>query len=351
MKFSSFVNFSSVVLITIVCLLFSVTAHAQGIPTSSNGITLSASTDNPVPGETVTITAASYSFDINSATVSWDLDGKKTQKGIGLTTYTVIAPALGKKSTINISATTPEGTKYTESLVLGSGSIDVIVESDGYTPPFFKGKYPLVFQNVVTVTAIPHLANSAGKEYDPATLVYNWKKDDGTVLQDQSGYGKQSISLEGSIVPRPYYLIVTAGTRDGSAQAQTLAQVSAKAPSVVFYNNDPLYGPMFNNALSNSLRIGVQKEVSIFAGLFGFNFSKSIADDLGISWMINNVEHKELASSKSINLRSPDGISGTSNIQLSVRGVNNILQSADATFSASFEATKASTQSSAAVTF
>ena len=351
MKFYSFVNFKSVLLVTLFCLLFTVAAHAQGIPTNSEGISLSASTDNPTPGQDVVITAASYSFDINSATVTWNVDGKKIQKGIGMTTYAATAPALGKKSTVNISAVTSDGTKYVSSIVLGSGSIDIILESDGYTPPFFKGKYPLVFQNVVTVTAIPHLANGVGKEYDPATLVYNWKKDDGTVLQDQSGYGKQSISLLGDIVPRPYYLIVTASTRDGSAQAQALAQIAVKSPSIVLYNNDPLYGPLFNLALGASLHIGTQKELSVFAGLFGFNFSKNISSDLGISWLINNIEHPELASSKSINLRSPDGMSGTSNIHLSVRGVNNILQSADSAFSVSFESTNSSTPTNAAVTF
>jgi len=352
MKFSRFVNLYTVIFLTSFSLLlspFSV-SHAQSIPSEASGITLSASTDNPVPNQAVTITAVSYTFDINSATVTWSISGKQIQKGIGLVTYQAVSPALGKKTTVDVNAVTPDGSKYSNSIILGSGSIDMIVETDGYTPPFFKGKTPLVFQNTVTVIAIPHLADSSGKEYDPANLIYNWKKDDGTVLNDQSGYGKQSISLKGNIVPRPYYLIVTAGSRDGSAQAQTLIQISPTSPYIVFYNNDSLYGPLFNNAISNSLHIGSQKEANIFASLFGFNFSTSIANDLGLTWMINNFEHSELASSQSVNLRAPDGASGSSQVELSVRGVNNILQSADSSFTVNFDAS-GGTSSATPVTF
>ena len=279
LKYLIFAKFAF--LFTVFCLLFTVYTYAQSIPTGIDSISLTASTDNPTPGQMVTITATSYSFDINSATITWTVDGKRVQKGIGLLTYSAKAPALGKKSIINVAAVNPDGSNYSNSITLGSGSIDLIIESDGYTPPFFQGKTPLVFQNIVKVIAIPHLANSSGKEYDPATLVYNWKKDDGTVLGDQSGYGKQAISLKGNIVPRPFYLIVTATTRDGSAQAQSLIQITPTSPSIVFYNNDLLYGPLFNNAISNSFHIGSQREVNVFASLFGFNFSNTITDDLG----------------------------------------------------------------------
>ncbi|HTK32980.1 MAG TPA: hypothetical protein VL335_00325 [Candidatus Paceibacterota bacterium] len=339
MKFSRFVNFSFVfvVLLTFSTIPYT-TTHAQGVPVNSNSIVLTASTDNPVPGRTVTIKAESYSFDINSATIIWSVAGKQIQKGVGLTTFEVTAPSLGKKITVSVTAVTIDGVRYTNTLSIGSGSVDMIMETDGYTPPFFKGKMPLVFQNTATIIAVPHLANSAGVEYDPATLVYQWKKDDGKVLQEQSGFGKQSISLKGDIVPRPYYLIVTASTRDGTAQAQGLILVGASSPSVLFYKNDPLYGPFFNLAINNTFRIGSQKEIQAFASLFGFNFSKNINSDLTLSWMINGIEHTELASNKSIILRTPDGSSGTSHIDLQVKGINNILQSADNSFDVSFDA-------------
>jgi hypothetical protein len=331
------------ILFTVYCLLFTLATHAQSIPSSITGITLTSSSDNPAPGQTVTITAASYSFDINSATVTWTVNGKQTQKGIGLLTLDVAAPALGKKTTVDISAVLPNGSSFSNSMVIGSGLVDMIIETDGYTPPLFQGKAPLVYQNNVTVIAVPHLMNSSGQEYNPANLVYQWKKDDGTVLQDQSGYGKQSITLSGNIVPRPYYLIVIASSRDGAAQGESLIYVAPQSPSITFYKDDPLYGPLFNTAVGNTLFIGAQKEVRAFASLFGFNISSNISNDLILDWSINGTEHPELASSQSIVLRAPDGVSGTSNISLNASGIQNILQGADASFNATFSASQSAT--------
>jgi hypothetical protein len=304
---------------------------------------LTASSDNPAPGQTVTITAASYSFDIDSATVIWTVNGKQAQKGIGLLTLDIAAPALGKKTTVTVTAVMPSGASFSNSIVIGSGLVDMIIETDGYTPPFFSGKTPLVFQNNATVIAIPHLMNSSGQEYNPANLVYQWKKDDGTVLQSQSGYGRQSITLPGNIVPRPYYLLVTATSRDGSAQGESLVYMAPQSPSITFYKDDPLYGPLFNEAVGNTLFIGAQKEVRAFASLFGFNTSSNISNALTLDWSINSVEHPELASSQSVVLRAPDGVSGTSNISLNVSGVKDILQGADASFNATFSASQSAT--------
>src|SRR5579872_3632858 len=71
--------------------------QAQSIPVSIGGLELTASTDNPAPGETVTITAASYSADINSANITWKVNGVQAQKGTGSDTFSVAAPDLGKK--------------------------------------------------------------------------------------------------------------------------------------------------------------------------------------------------------------------------------------------------------------
>lgn len=336
-------------IITVFCLAILYTLHilpftvfAQSLPAGA-GITLTASSNSPAPGQSVTITAASYSFDINSAAITWTVNGKDVRKGIGATTLGISAPPLGHKTTVNIEADTPDGGVFTDSVSVGSGSVDMIIETDGYVPPFFEGKIPLAYQNAVTVIAVPHLADSYGKEYDPTTLVYDWRKDDGTVLGDQSGYGKQAITMQGSVIPRPYYLIVTATTRDGAAQGQGLAHIVPQSPSITFYDNDPLYGPMFNEAIGDTLFIGSQKEAGAFAALLGFNFSPKNTGALSLDWYINGTDHPELASSRSVVLRAPDGVSGASQISLDASGVQDILQQASAAFNVTFSASPSAT--------
>ncbi|OHA43210.1 MAG: hypothetical protein A3G04_00190 [Candidatus Taylorbacteria bacterium RIFCSPLOWO2_12_FULL_44_9] len=315
---------------------FTLTAFAQ-IPISSSGLELSASTNNPIPNQKITVTARSYSIDINSAKISWTVNGKVTQNAVGATTIEITAPAIGKKITLEVVATTPEGRMVGSSLVLGSGSIDLILETDGYVPPFFKGKVAPVYQNSIKIIAIPHLANVSGVEYDPKTLIYEWKKNS-RVVENQSGYGKQSITLVGDIVPRPYDISVTIWPRDDSSSAQVYSEVSVGNPYITFYVDDPLYGKLFNIALQGSIRIGTQKEVTVLAVPFGFSgVGNSLGNnDLSWAWAINNLSRAELSSNRSVILRAPEGSSGSSNIQLNIKNTDKILQGSTAGFSAIF---------------
>jgi hypothetical protein len=151
--------------------------NAQGVPAGVNGLDLSLSTDNPIPEQNITITAKSFSIDINSATLTWIIDGKIIQKGIGMTTLETKAPSLGKENRVLVTAVNSNGISFNSTITISSGSIDLIIENNGYTPATFRGKIPTSYQNNVNIIAYPHLADSKGIEYDPKTLIYQWKKN------------------------------------------------------------------------------------------------------------------------------------------------------------------------------
>lgn len=327
----------SIILSTVFFGIF-IIAHAQGVPNTIGGIELTPSTSNPSPGQSVTITARSYSMDINSANITWTAGGKTIAKGIGSTVITITAPTMGKTITINITAVTPDGASFDNSLVLTSGTVDMILESDGYKPSTFLGKLPIVYQNTVKITAIPHMANSSGIEYDPKTLLYKWEQN-GNALEDASGYSRQSVSIPGTLIPRPYVMSVTALTRDGSLQAVGYVSINPGSPSIIFYRNDPLYGPLYNNALAGTMYLGAQRETGVLAVPYGFNAPTSGLGDLALTWFINDAEHPELATNPSVTLRAPDALAGSSNIELNISNSKNILQKASASFQAVFSAT------------
>lgn len=313
--------------------IFAFSASAQ-IPVSTGGLELSVSSNNPVPGQKITLTVRSYAIDINSAKISWKINGKQDINTVGATTLEVTAPALGKKLTIEVTATTPEGRVVAASTIIGSGSVDLIFETDGYTPPFFRGKVAPVYQNTVKITAVPHIANSAGVEYDPKTLVYEWKRNS-RAIENQSGYGKQSITVVGDVVPRPYDISVSVWPRDESGSAQAYTTVGMANPYIAFYVDDPTYGTLFNSAVKNVIRIGSQKEVAVLASPFGFNGAGD-ENELSWSWSINNLRRAELSANRSVLLRAPDDSSGSSIVQLNIKNADKILQGITAGFSAQF---------------
>lgn len=333
------------ILFSISFFLLAFTASAQNLSTGVNGLDLTASTNNPVPGQNVTITVRSYSIEINSAKISWSVNGIVKQNDIGATTLVVVAPALGKKLNISVTAITPSGGSISNNILVGSGSVDMLLESEGYVPPLFRGKVPPVYQSTVKIAAVPHIANSSGVEYDPKNLVYQWKKN-GQVMEEDSGYGKQSVTIKGEMVPRPYSVTVTVSNRDYSAQAVGMISVIAVAPSLSFYVNDPLYGTLFNKAVNDTLRIGSQKETGVFAVPYGFS-KYAAKDNLSLSWTINGMEHPELSTNQSVILRAPSDTGGTSAISLNISNLTDILQGTRSGFTASFSANKQNTSAPA----
>ena len=324
--------------------------HAQTIPIAVGGIELTASTDNPAPNQMITITARSYSIDINAAKITWTVNGKISQQGIGLTTLNIQTPALGKKLNIVVSAATTDGAYVTSSIVINSGYTDMVLEPSGYVPPFFKGKIPVAYQNSVKVVAYPHLMDPQGNEYDPKNLVYHWERNS-QALESDSGYGKQSIIVVNDVVPRPYVMVVTATSRDGSLKTTGMVSINPQSPSLLFYLNDPLYGPMYNSALGDLVSIGSSKESTILAVPYGFNKPQSGLGSLSLKWLINGTEHSELSSSDSIVLRAPDNTTGSSNIDLKIQNTKDFLQEAESAFSAVYSSSNTSNSPQSSVIF
>lgn len=293
------------------------------------GIDIKPSVANPTPSQELIITAESYVIDLNSSNIVWTLNGNVYQKGIGITKINVTAPALGKTTKIVVSATSPTGQNYGTSYTLTSSHVDMIVETSGYVPPFFAGKAPFTYQNGYRVVAYPHIISSNGKEVDPKTLVYEWSKDS-KVIQGNSGYGKQVFTYTDEIVPRSRLIEVKITTKDGSAQAAGSIVLNGNAPFIRFYNDDPLYGPMYNSAKESTFNIGNSGEMSVLAVPFGFDQNDS--SPLNYSWTVNGLTQTSLSANRSIVLRAPSGQSGSSNIGLRISNPASIVQVADGGF-------------------
>jgi hypothetical protein len=318
--------------------------------TSVQGIDIKLSVNSPSPGQKITVTAESYLTSLGSANIVWTLNGSVYQKGVGATSIQVVAPELGKKLTIGVSATDANGRIFETSTTISSGNVDLILETGGYVPPFFRGKIPLSYQNHYSVVAFPHIANSSGTEYDPKTLVYKWTKDT-KVMQDASGYGKQVFSWKEESIPRSRIINVKVTTRDGSIQAEKTIILGAANPFVRFYSDDPLYGPLYNKVLGSRIGFGASNELAIISVPFGFNKPSDGVGSLSFAWLINSAYQEALSASQSIVLRTPAGQSGSSDISLEISNGSDILQGAKGGFSVVFSSKNTTLQEDNASNF
>ncbi|MDB5259670.1 MAG: seg [Candidatus Taylorbacteria bacterium] len=314
-------------------------AHAQ-IPNSISGVDLNMTPETPQPGETITIELQSYITDLSGAQIVWYVDEKSVAEasGTGKTKYILKAPKNGVRLSVSASITTIEGRRVQKSIDIQPNAVDLVAETNGFIPALYPGKPLIAYQNTVKIIAMPHLVGTDGSEINPKKLIYMWKRNS-KVLQDQSGYGKQSIFITGNVVPRPYTIWLDVSSIDGKIHGASNISFEESDPSLAFYEDDPLYGTLYNKMIGDRFQLK-NKELNVLAVPYGFN-----ANDLESTtfvWSINSDEQPDLGNKRSVTLRVKEGASGSSGISLETRNQQSILQGASAAFTAYFNPKKIS---------
>lgn len=301
-------------------ITFAFTLHAQ-VPNSIDGVTIDITPSNPKPNQKITAYVESYNYDLNAASIVWIVDGKTTEQGIGLKEISLTAPAIGKTMTISAAIRTREGKEVRKQLNLKTGSVDIIWESNGYRPPFYEGRLPFTYQNNIKLIAVPHLSTNGTSEIDPKTLVYSWKLG-GQYIENGQGYGKQSVEIPGGNIPKPLEISVEVSSREGTENAKSSISLTPSEPTLAFYEEDALYGVLYNQALSESTRLK-NREMKILSVPYGLNTQNQ---DITYTWMINDIEQQNLVKNRSIIVRTKGDANGSSMINLDVRNNDRILQ-------------------------
>ena len=297
---------------------------AQSIPGIANPVSIVMTPTNPGPGDTITLSAESSSFDVNSAVLTWTANGSVVTKGTGQKTITLSAGALGKKTTIGLSASVPSLGTFTDSLVINPAVVDLIWEAQTSVPPFYQGKALLGWGGTYKVVAVPEVYEN-GAAVDPSKLIYTWSKNY-SVDASESGYGKNVYQSDGSInYTRGGDTIgVTVATSDGAATAQGSITVSPVSSSILLYLDDPLYGVLYNQSLAQTTLSG--SSVSFRAEpLFFSDLSSAIGS---LSWTMNGSAVSDFAGNPSLTLVRQDKTAGTSVIEASLNNPYALLQGA-----------------------
>lgn len=283
----------------------------------------------PEPGETVYISVNWYGGDLDAASIVWYQDDQEVLSGIGQTRYSFRTGEAGQETKITIQVTPLNGSAFSQSFTLGPASVDIVWEADTYVPPFYKGKALHAGQGKIRFAAIPNFVKN-GQTISPANLIYEWSTDT-EVYQSRSGYGRAFIDLNGSILGRAEHLRLTVRDPLTNMVAEKSIYVSPVEPEIIFYQNDPYYGLIFNSAISRSFDLNAD-EVQVLA--VPFYFSRSDLNNLEYRWRLNSAAINGLT--RTAIFRKPEGTSGRSSITLDVRNLARVLQFADEEFSINF---------------
>lgn len=278
----------------------------------------------PKANELVGVFVKSYSTNIDTANFTWRVNGKTIKSGVGEKNFTFTMGDNGQRITLDLTIKSAEGAVLQKNYSFLPSSVDLIWQSSGYVPPFYKGKALFAHQNTVSVVAIPHIPNQNGIEMNPKNMIYKWKKN-GSVIESASGFGKNVYTLDGSLISRDINISVEVVPQDESSVGYSTITIKPITPSVIFYKKDPLYGINFQKALGVDESFGNSNEISLFASPFFFDLVNS-EDYISYKWLINGIGISDSVGTRNQTFRQKEGTGGTSNISLIVENSDKLLQ-------------------------
>ncbi len=217
-----------------------------------------------------------------------------------------------------------------------SADVALIWEAVSYTPPFYKGKALNPNQGTVVVVAIPEISTETGQKIKTSDLNYRWYKND--ILQNSSsGVGKNHFTFSGSVPIRDITIKVIISTLDQKVTIEKSVTITNVPPKIIFYENSPIYGLVFNRAIKNSVKM-MADEFGIKAFPYFMSIDEAQNANLDYTWTINNRASSGLDTDKTAMLfRQEIAGSGTTNVNLKIQNNSRIFQFTDNSFIINFE--------------
>ena len=286
----------------------------------------------PRPNEMVSVYLTLYTGDLDSADITWHQDGKVVLRGKGEKMYSFKTGPAGTETKIEIQIKLLNGASFSKAFTLNPAGVDLVWEANSYVPPFYRGKALHPRQGNLKIVAMPEFIKN-GEKIAPEKLVYKWSNGL-DVYKSQSGYGKKVVVLSGSLLGRSENIKVLVTDPVNNLVAQGFIDITPVDSEVVFYENNPYYGHIFDSAISDTFNLNAE-EVQILVA--PYYFTKENAGGLKYEWRLNNQTIPNLSGSRTAIFKKPEEEAGQSVISLQVENTNRILQQADSSLIMNFE--------------
>ena len=306
----------------------------ESVSNSISSINLNISPPNPRSGDSVVLTLSSDLLDLDSSKIVWYIDGI-ARKETASKSITIKAKNDGQKTTIRAVVETVDGIIKETSGEISPAGVDLIIEPISYTLPFYKGKPFFIAQGTVKIIALADVMINGVKTPDK-NLNYKWTKD-GEVLGDSSGKGKNSVVINSSIPVRDIDVGVQILDDLGNVLTENSKTIIKSSPKILFYEDSPLYGILYNLAVTSNYYMGTKEELTIVAKPFSFSFSNDASEGSDYVWSVNGNTVTQNGKANEITLRqTTTNLKSTAAISLDLKNINKIMQYASDGFNVEF---------------
>lgn len=293
---------------------------------SANDIFVETVPKVPGPNQQVSLKLTSYSFNLNNYYIAWFENGERKTASYGNREYKFTTGKSGEIT--NITAVVEfEGQVLRKELRFSPSNIDLLWEvSDGYAPPFYKGKVLPITQSKIKVTGIPETLLI--EPNDAPNLVYYWDRNYERNA-GASGFGKSSFQFTADPLLENEKITVTSNDRRENSFATNTIDIPTTTyqPKILFYEiNDT--GRLLTNRALNTHGVARSSE-SLKFSFHPLNFSTTQPNftDLFVGWRINNELQPPQDFAKQNELFvSSGGETGTTTISVTLEGIQKLLQ-------------------------
>ncbi|MFZ2522014.1 MAG: hypothetical protein WAX44_01910 [Minisyncoccia bacterium] len=310
-------------------------AHSQGLEQINNSVNMEVIPLSPRAYQTVRVTLTNYIKDLDSSTITWQVNGRTEASGKGIKNFSFTVGGISQTTTLEIIVVFNNGSVERKKINIKPSDVDLIWQSESFVPPFYKGKRMFSHENRLSIIAFPHMTNENGVEINPKSLVYKWSKSE-NVVSEASGYGKNIYTFNGPLISRSQNITVEVTSPDNPGlRAFARFDLPPVEPELIFYRKNPLYGIELQRALAGEVELKDSKEIVVIGMPYYFGVLNSFSSDLLYKWAINGVQVAE-SSGNIQTFRQKEGVSGTANISLSIENTEKILQYASTKFNLKF---------------
>ncbi|MEK7068858.1 MAG: hypothetical protein AAB947_00580 [Patescibacteria group bacterium] len=290
-----------------------------------NDLRLEMSPLHPRPGESVRISAHSASIDLPLTSLEWIENGKKIGGGVSVADIEIKAGVLGTETTVTVIMFENGIERVRKSVRINPTELDLLWESDSYVPPFFRGRaLPSAGTNLY-LQAIPRFKRTNGSLVPVSDIVFTWRRND-YVLQKISGRGAGRAVLGGPSFLGTDTISVHARSLDGLFETEEIVRIPSVEPRLVLYENHPLAGVMYHNAILSQNLQNYRGEVEMSLVAIPYFAEAQMDDDNSLiyKWKVNGnaiTNNPERPNSITINA---SGSSGLAFVELALSHATNL---------------------------
>jgi hypothetical protein len=155
--------------------------------------------------------------------------------------------AKGDPLTVSVQVVDPVWGSASNALTLAPLQLDILYDAPTYVPPFYRGRALPTGGGTVRLQALARFTQN-GKLIPNSSIKFTWSKN-GTVLGTLSGLGKSAVSIDAVSLYGANTISVKAVTADGELSANASVLIPDTSPSLVLYEDHPLFGIIYFNAL------------------------------------------------------------------------------------------------------